>query len=231
MTDNRLKGRVKGLFGGASADAEMLEPAEPVLADPEAERQALQVLVLARRTAEEHVATAQQESGRIRAEARAKSEEIGREARAMVEAAREEAARIQAAAQAKAVEIDREAQAVAESARRDSEKVMSDAHARAERIIDDAQAKADRLEGDALQQYEDVVGSLEGKRAALQQRIEGLQQFDREYRARLRRFMSGQLEALDADEPSLAEVEQHMVADEPPQMTRSGMRAPERVRR
>ncbi|MEV4418019.1 hypothetical protein [Catellatospora sp. NPDC049609] len=231
MTDNRLKGRVKGLFGGASENSEVLEHVDPVLADPEAERQALQVLVLARRTADEHIATAQQESGRIRAEARAKSEEIAREARAMVEAAREEAARIQAAAQAKAVEISREAQAHAETTRRDSEKVMTDARARAEKIVDDAQAKADRLEGDALQQYEDVVGSLEGKRAALQQRIEGLQQFDREYRARLRNFMSGQLEALDADEPSLSEVEQHMVADVPPQASRNGMRAPDRARR
>ncbi|GAA1608205.1 hypothetical protein ACFQY4_33585 [Catellatospora bangladeshensis] len=220
MTDNRLKGRVKGLFGGAAADAEVLEHAEPVLADPEAERQALQVLVLARRTADEHIATAQQEASRIHAEARAKSEEIAREARAMVETAREEAARIQAAAQAKAVEVSREAQAHAETTRRESEKVLTDARHRAEDILDDAQAKADRLEGDALQQYEDVVGSLEGKRAALQQRIEGLQQFDREYRARLRKFMSGQLEALDADEPSLAEVEQHMVADVPPQATR-----------
>jgi vacuolar-type H+-ATPase subunit E/Vma4 len=230
MTDNRLRGRVKGLFGGATADSEVLEQVEPVLADPEAERQALQVLVLARRTADEHVATAQQESGRIRAEARAKSEEIARDARAMVEQAREEAARIQAAAQAKAVEISREAQAHAETMRRDSEQVMADAQDRAEQIIDDAQAKADRLEGDALQQYEDVVGSLEAKRAALQQRIEALQQFDREYRARLRKFMSGQLQALDADEPSLAEVEQHMVADVPPP-ARTGMRPPDRARR
>ncbi|MDI1462955.1 hypothetical protein QEZ54_18415 [Catellatospora sp. KI3] len=203
MTDNRLKGRVKGLFGSGPAELEALpEQPESVLADPEAERQALQVLVLARRTADEHISTAQQEASRIRQEARAKAEETAREARALVEGAREDAAKIMAAAQAKAVETAREAQAHAESSRRESDLVLSEARQRAMKIGEDARAKADELEQDALQQYEDVVGSLEGKRDALNERIEALQQFDREYRARLRRFMNSQLDALAQDDPA-----------------------------
>ncbi|MBV1850122.1 hypothetical protein [Catellatospora tritici] len=202
MTDNRLKGRVKGLFGSGQAELEALpEQVESVLADPEAERQALQVLVLARRTADEHIATAQQEASRIRQEARAKADDTAREARALVEGAREDAAKIMSAAQAKAVETAREAQAHAESARRESDLVLSEARQRAMKIGEDARAKADELERDALQQYEDVVGSLEAKRDALTERIDALQQFDREYRARLRRFMNSQLDALAQDDP------------------------------
>ncbi|GHJ48822.1 hypothetical protein Cs7R123_61640 [Catellatospora sp. TT07R-123] len=201
MTDNRLKGRVKGLFGAQPELEAAPEPVEAVLADPDAERQALQVLVLARRTADEHIATAQQESHRIRQEARGKAEDTAREARALVEAAREDAANIMAQTQAKAVELAREAQANAEGARRESEQLVSEARQRALRITEDARTKADELERDALQQYEDVVGSLEAKRDALNERIDALQQFDREYRARLRRFMNSQLDALAQDDP------------------------------
>ena len=46
-----------------------------------------------------------------------------------------------------------------------------------------------------------MVGSLSTQRAALQEQIEALQEFDREYRSRLRKFMHGQLEVLGVDEP------------------------------
>lgn len=199
MTDNRLKGRVKGLFSGPAAD-EPMEEQEALLADPEAERQALQVLVLARRTADEHVANAQQEASRIRTEARSKAEETARDARTVVENARQDAAQIQSAAQARAVEIAREAQHSADAAKRESDQLVAEARATATKIVETAQNRADELERDALQQYEDVVGSLEGKRAVLQRRIEALQNFDRDYRARLRKFMNSQLDALDLDE-------------------------------
>ena len=48
-----------------------------------------------------------------------------------------------------------------------------------------------------------MVGSLAGKREALQEQIEALEQFDREYRARLQTFMQGQLRALWADQPQV----------------------------
>ncbi|GAB4059886.1 hypothetical protein [Catellatospora paridis] len=200
MTDNRLKGRVKGLFSGPAENEPMEEQNTGVLADPEAERQALQVLVLARRTADEHVGNAQAEADRIKNDARAKADDLARDARGIVESARQEAAQIQAAAQARSVEISREAQSHAESARRETEHMVADARATATRIVEAAQAKADDLERDALQQYEDVVGSLEAKRSVLQRRIEALQNFDRDYRARLRKFMNSQLDALDLDE-------------------------------
>ena len=53
----------------------------------------------------------------------------------------------------------------------------------------------------AQRRYDDVVGSLGAKREALQQQIEALEQFDREYRNRLLGFMQKQMRALWADQP------------------------------
>jgi cell division septum initiation protein DivIVA len=64
-----------------------------------------------------------------------------------------------------------------------------------------AQANADEIMHQARQRYEDVVGSLAAKRAALQRQIEALEQFDRDHRARLTNFMQNQLRALWVDEP------------------------------
>jgi cell division septum initiation protein DivIVA len=159
------------LFGNTPADVELPDQA-PVMPDPEAQRQALQVLVLAQRTADEHVAIARHHADKIRTDALATGEQI-----------------------------TREAQAHADGARRDAEKILSDARSRAGEIVKDAQARADGLDREAQQRYQDVVGTLATKRAALQQQIEAMQQFDRDYRSRLRTFMQGQLEALGVDEP------------------------------
>jgi vacuolar-type H+-ATPase subunit H len=194
------------LFGGVSPDGELLDQVPPV-PEPEAQRQALQVLVLAQRTADEHVASARHQSDKIRGDARATAEQIVREAQAHADGARREAATALSDARATAEQIVRDAQTHADSALRDAEKVVSDARARAGEIVEDAQDRAEGLEREAQQRYQDVVGSLAAKRAALQQQIEALQQFDRDYRARLRKFMQGQLLAL-GDEPPQPKAEQ-----------------------
>jgi cell division septum initiation protein DivIVA len=172
VADSRIKGRVKGLLGSPPPE-DVYQPSEPPvdlspgLPDPEAQRKALQVLTLAQRTADEHVASAQHQADNIRAAAKASAEQVARDAQAHAERARQEAA-----------------------------KTVADARGAAEQIVKDAQAKADGLERDAQRQYDEVVGSLETKRAALQEQIDALQEFDRNYRSRLRTFMRGQLEAL-----------------------------------
>lgn len=209
MTDSRMRGRVKGLFGGASPDNDLMMDQTPAFSGPDAQRQALQVLVLAQRTADEHVAAAQHQADKIRADGRATAEQIAREAQKHADGARREADRALSDARATAEQIARDAQAHADGARRDADKILSDARASADEIAKEARATADDLERDAQERYQDVVGSLAGKRAALQQQIEALQQFDRDYRARLRTFMQGQLRALGADEPPpTADIEQ-----------------------
>jgi cell division septum initiation protein DivIVA len=199
VTDSRMKGRKRGLFGGPTADEELHDPL-PDPNDPDA-RQALQVLMLAQRTADDHVAQAQRQAEKIRADARATAEQIAREARAHAEEARRAADKALADARGRADQMDREAQAEAEQARREIDRLLADARARAEQLDRDAQAHAENLEREAEQRYEEAVGGLSAKRAALQQQIEALQKFDLDYRARLRSFMQGQLRALGVEEP------------------------------
>jgi cell division septum initiation protein DivIVA len=200
VTDSRMKGRVKGLVSGTSRDDQ--SPSQPgVQSDPDAQRKALQVLMLAQRTADEHLASAQQEADKIWAAARATAEQIARDTQVHAENARREAANALSEARATAEQITRDARAHADGVRRDADKMLSDARARAEQIARDAESNAEKLEREAQQRYDDALGGLTVKRAALQKQIEALQQFDRDYRARLRTFMQNQLLALGVDEP------------------------------
>jgi cell division septum initiation protein DivIVA len=104
----------------------------------------------------------------------------------------------------------RDAQTHANNAQYTAEQILADARTRADEIAKDAQENADELVHRARQRYEDVVGSLVAKREALQQQIEALEQFDRDYRTRLTTFMQNQLRSLWVDEPRVdaEEVEQ-----------------------
>jgi cell division septum initiation protein DivIVA len=225
-SDNRMKDRVKVLLNGTSADSQTSEhalvappqqaqaqaaqqaaqqgqPAQP--GQPGAHpNQALQVLTLAQRTAEEHVARAHHQADKIRTDALAAAEQVARDAQVHAHNVRREAEKIMADARAAAEQIARDSHARTEEARRNAEKIVNDARQQSEQIGEDAQANADHLNLQARQRYDDVVGSLGTKREALQQQIEALEQFDREYRSRLTTFMQGQLRALWVDRPQIA---------------------------
>jgi cell division septum initiation protein DivIVA len=203
VTDNRMKDRVKVMLGtspdGATSEHALVSTT-PV---PGLPNQALQVLTMAQRTAEEHVATAHQQADKIRTDALAAAEQIARDAQIHAHNVRREADKVLYDARAGADQIGRDAQAGAEEARRNAEKIVLDAQARADSIAAEAQANADQLKLQAQQRYDDVVGSLGVKREALQEQIEALEQFDREYRGRLMSFMQGQLRALWVDQPQV----------------------------
>ena len=201
MIDNGMKGRVKGLLAGPA----MIEPVEQAGAhsDAAAQNQALQVLVLAERTAEDHVASARRKADAICIEARATAERIVRDAQVHAHGLQQEAEKTRADAQAAAALIARDAQTKANSAQRNAEKLLSDARVRADDIATKAQMNADELGQQAQQRYDDVVGSLAAKREALQHQIEALELFDRDYRARLTAFLQNQLRTLWVDEPQV----------------------------
>ena len=206
MIESRMKDRVKGALGATSPVNDAPEaastPSEP-LSDAAAQRQALQVLTLAQRTADEHVASAHRQADKICSDARAQAEQIVQEAKAKADGLGREADKALSEARASATKMGRDAQAHAEKARQNVEKVLADARAQADEIGKEARAKAEELKLQAQQRYEDVVGSLATKREALQQQIEALEQFDREYRARLTTFMQTQLRALWVDQPQV----------------------------
>lgn len=166
--------------------------------------QALQVLTLAQRTAEEHVARAHHQADKIRTDALAAAEQIARDAQVHAHNVRREAEKILTDARAAAEQIARDSHQRTEEARRTAEKIVGEARSQADQIGEDAQANADHLNLQARQRYDDVVGSLGTKREALQQQIEALEHFDREYRSRLTTFMQGQLRALWVDQPQVA---------------------------
>ena len=212
MTDSGMKGRVKGLLAAASQSGEYPEQMDTpsgVISEAHAQRQALQVLTLAQRTADEHIASAHRQGDKICADARTTAEQIVHDAEVHAKDVRREADKTLSDARARAEQIGRDAQMHADDTRQDADKVLSDAQARAEEIVKDAQTNADELQHQAQQRYQDVVGSLATKREALQEQIEALEQFDREYRSRLTTFMQNQLRALWVDQPHLdAEIEQ-----------------------
>ena len=196
-----MKDRVEGLAVTHPGD-EPPAQTDPA-SDPDGQRQALQVLTLAQRTAAEHVAGAQQHAARIHAVASAKAEQIIGDAQARAEEVRGQAETTLLEARATAVRITRDAQGQGEQARRTADKIVSEARAEAAQIARDAQAYAEELKRQAQQRYDDVVGGLSVQREALQQQIEALEHFDHDYRARLTGFMQTQLRALWVDEPSV----------------------------
>lgn len=184
--------------------SETLEQVAVAAADPVAQQhQALQVLTLAQRTAEEHVASARREVERIRADAQASAEQIIREAQANAQGLQQEAEKALSAAHASAAQIAREAQSRSDKAHREAETILSEARTKADDMAKHAQVSAEELRHQAEQKYQDVVGSLAAKREALQRQIEALESFDREYRTRLTSFMQNQLRALWVDEPQV----------------------------
>jgi len=226
VTDNRIKDRVKGLLavtptsgdlsGHAHAQSQAaqirpqhLQAPPPPQGDGDAQYQALQVLTLAQRTADEHLTSARQEATKIHAAAQAAAEQVARDAGLNAHRVRQEADRVLSEAREAAAQLTQDARAHAEEAGREADKIMAAAQAKAEETAADARDEANELKAQAEQRYNDVVGSLAGKREALQEQIEALEQFDREYRARLQTFMQSQLRALWADQPQVTgDVEQ-----------------------
>lgn len=208
MNDSWRTDRVRGLRA-APGDESTPAPLPETAADDSGRRQALHVLTLAQRTADEHIAAARQQADKIQADAQAKAEQIIRDAQARAYTVREETEAAQSEARAKAEQIATDAEARADQARRDAEAIVSEARARAKQMAADARARADELHQRALRRYEDVVGTLADKREALQQDIQSLEQFDRDYRSQLITFMQAQLRTLWVDAQRVnAEIEQ-----------------------
>jgi cell division septum initiation protein DivIVA len=202
VLDKQTKDRAKIVLNGSSADSWTTE--HPlVAATPALPDQALHLLAMAQRTAEEHVSTATRRADAIRTDAMAAADQIAREAEGHARNIRREADKVLVEARAAAEQSARDARAQVEQAARNADKAAADARAQVASITADARAKAEELMAQAHRRYEDVVGSLEAKRAALQQQIEALEMFDREYRARLTAFMQTQLRALWVDQPQV----------------------------
>jgi DivIVA domain-containing protein len=79
-----------------------------------------------------------------------------------------------------------------------AERLARERQAIAPRGLSEAQATADRLVGDAEVKQREQIGALEKERTSLEQRIDDLRTFEREYRQKLKGHIEGLLHDLES---------------------------------
>jgi DivIVA domain-containing protein len=82
-------------------------------------------------------------------------------------------------------------------AQRTADETVAAAQAEAEKLVSEANARATSTLQQAEQQAATSIADLERRRQALEQHIEGLRAFEREYRTRLKAYLEAQLRDLD----------------------------------
>jgi vacuolar-type H+-ATPase subunit H len=199
VNDNRIKDRVNGLTAGGPP-ADQPGPVEnPEASGKDAGQPRSLVLALAEHTAEGHIADARQQADSIQAQAQTTAEQVVRDAQARAAAMVREAEEARTQARATVEELVRDAQTQADHARRNADTMVSEARARAEQITADAKARAEELDDRAKLRQADFAGSMAVTQESVQQQIQVLEHFDRDYRTRLASFVQAQLNALADD--------------------------------
>ena len=82
-------------------------------------------------------------------------------------------------------------------AQRTADETIAAARAEADRLLGEAQAQAEHTVVRADERARAALGDLDARRRQLEAHIEGLRAFEREYRARLRAYLEGQLRDLE----------------------------------
>jgi DivIVA domain-containing protein len=156
-------------------------PAEPAPQAPVAEApagpaahhvQAARLLGLAQETAERLTSEANEEAESTRAAAKAESERLLAEAQA-------------------------EANRLLSEAQNRSETLVNEATAKSEALERDSRIRADALDREAQTKYSQVMGQLTEQRTTLEKKIDDLRVYEREYRSRLKTWITDQLSQLE----------------------------------
>jgi DivIVA domain-containing protein len=148
------------------------------------------LLQLARRLHEEHVREGVEKRDALIAEGHATAAKVTEEAQAT-------AAKLTEEAQATASKLAEEAQANAARA-------IDESQATAARLLEEGQANAARVLEEAQTQTRNQISALDQERSVLEGRIEELRNFEREYRSKLKDYITGQLQELDSTSVVLA---------------------------
>jgi len=116
-----------------------------------------------------------------------------------------QAARLLGLAQETADRLTAEAKAESDrtlaDARSQSDALITDATTRADAAERDSRIRADALDKEAQAKYDEVIGKLADERVTLEKKIEDLRVYEREYRGRLKSWISEQLAQLDGQAP------------------------------
>jgi DivIVA domain-containing protein len=178
-------------------------PPQPVAAEARGgtggEEAIARALVMAQRMADQTVEEAKLKAKSMvtEAEARAKNmtEQAQMRAREVTEAAQMRAREVTEAAQMRAREVTEAAQARARE-------LTEGLETRYKERIQSAEARARVAEEQARMQIAQATEQVARRRQELESSIEALRAFERDYRARLRGFVEGQLKALEDAAPS-----------------------------
>jgi DivIVA domain-containing protein len=178
------------------------EPSAPAAGG---EQEALKLLMVAQRTADEHLEDSRREADTLLGEAQ-------REAQSMVSEAQRES-------QTMVTQAQRESKTMLTEAQREAETAVTEARAAAEDLVGQARDKAERMEMEAEQERQKVIGQLEESRSSLLKNIEELKTFEREYRTRLKLYLESQLRDLNGqqgrtDEETFEEVQAQAQAND-----------------
>ena len=83
-------------------------------------------------------------------------------------------------------------------AQRTADETVAQAKAEADKLLADARNQSEAMISSAQQQASAQLGDLDNRRRALEQHIESLRGFEREYRTRLKAYLEAQLRDLDS---------------------------------
>ncbi len=134
--------------------------------------QAARLLGLAQETAERLTGDAAAEAEQLRAESRTESD------------------RVLAQAQA-------EADRLLSDAHNESETMVNAATSKADELERDSRVRAEDMDREAQDKYSQVMGQLTEQRTTLEKKIDDLRVYEREYRSRLKSWITDQLSQLD----------------------------------
>ncbi len=91
----------------------------------------------------------------------------------------------------------RNADEVVAEARQEAQQIVASAQQQADTLDREARTRADNLDGETQVRRAELMTSLEQERARLDEEVDGLRTFEREYRSRLRSYFTQQLDALE----------------------------------
>ena len=140
----------------------------------EAAAEAEQVRSSARSDSEKMLTDAKNESDKLRSEARIESEKVRGDAKT-------------------------ESERMLTDAKNTSDRMVGEATVKAEALQRDSRMKAEASDREAQDKYNQVIGDLGTQRSNLEAKIDDLRTYEREYRGRLREWITAHLTQLDDD--------------------------------
>lgn len=217
--NNELRQRVAAYESGEAAPAPAPEAAaaaggadpaelERVAADNQAMRQHIEQLQAqlsqqgqALQSAQQQAAAAQQQPAPQQQGAAGEPSEHHMQAARLLGIAQETAERVTSEATTEAEQTRAAARSDSEQmlagANNESERLIAEATAKAEALVRDSQIKAEAIDRESQRKYSEIMSQLTNQRNTLEGKIDALRTYEREYRSRLKVWITDQLAQLD----------------------------------